>query len=116
MTKIVENLILPLVVEEIEAALNTYPDQPYRQAYANPNLRAQLTRYVLNNVPVCYGLVEEDSPAEQHRALVPHPVLQHLREKVHDGIQCVLQSNGEWDSHHIPNEFKAEAVPSNWFG
>ncbi|MBD2102986.1 hypothetical protein [Leptolyngbya sp. FACHB-261] len=116
MTKSIENLVLPLVNQEIEKALDTYPSHPYHEAFANPDLRVQLASYVLNRVPVCYGLVEQSSPLEENRVLVPHPVQQRLREAVHDGIQCILERNCEWVSNHIPHKFKAEAVPSSWFG
>lgn len=116
MSKTIINLSIPLIIEEIESALDRRHYHPYRQAYANPELRQKLIAFVLNMVPTCYGLVEDAEANVANRNLIPHTLHHRLQEAVAEGICQVLEENADWVSHHIPPEQNPAFAPSNWFG
>jgi hypothetical protein len=115
MTTTIVNLTLPLVVEQIETALEDYPYHPYQQAFAIPHLRQKLIAYVLSRVSNCYTVLEEGENS-------PHPIScsfdsrWQIKNLVKQGIQDILQQHWEWSIHHLPAELEAGLAPSHWFG
>lgn len=59
MSKKLINLTLPIVIEEIEGMLETYPHAPYREILSDPDRREELIAYVLSRVPNTYSVAEE---------------------------------------------------------
>ncbi|PPS44060.1 hypothetical protein [Chroococcidiopsis sp. TS-821] len=118
MTKTIVNLTLPILIEEIEFALNQYPHHPYQQAFANPDLRQELIAYVLSRVLSLYVVVDEE---KQQRIDFQHmyhkPEQKKEREAyIHEGIHYLIDKYAEYVHHHIPAEINSESTPSNWFG
>ncbi len=112
MTKTIENLVLPLALQEIEREIERIVDLSLDVEAMESDLRAQLVRYVLERVPACYGLVEEDLSLEAHRVLVPHLIQQQLHGAVQEAIQCLIGPQCAWDG----GASQPEADPSHWFG
>lgn len=118
MPKTIANLTLPLVIEEVESALDTYPYHPYQQAFAIPDLRQELFAYILSRTHNFYEAVEEGTElkgepmflcgASEHRL--------HVKALVPKGIQYILQENADWVSHYIPDELDSGTASSHWFG
>jgi hypothetical protein len=117
MPKTIQNLAIPLVIQEIENVLDSRHYHPYRQAYAIPELRQQLVTHVLNSAPACYAMVEEtDGESELDVSLVPEVLRIQLRSIVVTRMQQVLEENSAWIDHHLPQETGAGFTPSSWFG
>lgn len=115
MAKTIANLTLPLITKEIETVLDTYHYHPYRQAFANPELRQQLVSYVLNTTPACYAVVDKNSELDSHQVM-PRPMRERLHFIVVEGIEQLMAENAEWVNHHIPTEPSSAYAPSSWFG
>ncbi|MBW4520844.1 MAG: hypothetical protein KME16_14220 [Scytolyngbya sp. HA4215-MV1] len=71
MTKVIKNLALPLITEEIENVLDVYHHCPYQQVYADPELRQCLISYVLNSIPSFYVMIEEENRSQNSWNLLP---------------------------------------------
>src|ERR671933_476272 len=92
MNKQIINLTLPVVIEEIENILATYPTYPYQQAFSATGLRQDLIAYVLNRVPNQYAVVEE-TQFSSNPTLLPRyssKRLLDLEHWIHLGIRDVL--------------------------
>lgn len=92
MNKQLINLTLPVVIEEIEHILATYPTYPYQQAFSVAGLRQDLVAYVLSRVPNQYAVVEETQYSSTP-ALLPRYSTQRLLDIehwIHLGIRDVL--------------------------
>jgi hypothetical protein len=112
------NLALPIVTDEIEVTLDTYPEDPYQKAFAIPELREKLIAYVLSTIPSSYTVVEDAQPGIAYPKF-PYRSLElrlHIENQIHNGIKYILQSNFDWIIHHIPPEAYPGNVPSDWFG
>lgn len=59
MSKVIVNLTLELIGEEIELFLDTHPLPVYQKLFANPDLIQELTAYILGEIPSVYAVVEE---------------------------------------------------------
>lgn len=120
MSKTIVNLAIPIVTEEIERILESYPHHPYQQAFANPDMRQALVAYVLCRHPSLYAAVDE-GPA-QEECLNPdalHGSLeqpQHLEDTIRAGIEQILTEQSEQLEHQIPEEVEPNNEPSHWFG
>lgn len=118
MTKTLVNLTYQAVVAEIESVLEDYPYYPYQQAFAIPDLRQELTAYVLSRISCAYGVLEE----QQVRSLdykSPHRCLEQqlqLENLIHQGIYSLLQEKSDWLTHQLPKPTQSGFEPSHWFG
>ena len=112
------NLALPEVKQEVERVLETYPDHPHQQAFANPELRQRLIAYVLSQID-CKFTVSKDGQLPQIDPETLFPSLEQqscLEDSIHQGIHRLLQNKANWVSHHIPQEEQPGKEPSHWFG
>jgi|ERR687885_972184 hypothetical protein len=92
MNKQIINLTLPVVIEEIENILATYPTYPYQQAFSAAGLRQDLVAYVLSRVPNQYAVVEE-TQSSSNPTLLPCYSTQRLLDIehwIHLGIRDFL--------------------------
>lgn len=92
MNKQIINLTLPVVIEEIEQILATYPRHPYQQAFSAAGLRQDLVAYVLSRVPNQYAVVEE-TQSSSNPTVLPHCSTKRLLDIehwIHLGIRDVL--------------------------
>jgi len=117
MSKTLVNITIPLVIQEMEDILVTYPHHPYQEAFAHPDFRQSLMAYVLNRIPNHYITVSEE---EKHTRL---DYLHHLAENslhieaiIHQGIEKILCEQAQEINRHIPEVVDPTRVPSSWFG
>jgi len=98
------NLTLPVVVQEIEHVLESYPEDPYHLAFAIHELRQKLIAHVLSHVPNHYTV-------EGAQALPSHSKTRHiatLQESlrmetiIHGSMLHILRENADWLSHRLP--------------
>lgn len=92
MNKQIINLTLPVVIEEIEHILVTYPRYPYQEAFSAAGLRQDLIAYVLSRVPNTYTVVEE-TQSSSNPTLLPcysSERLLDIEHWIHLGIRDVL--------------------------
>lgn len=118
MSATIVNLTLPLVVEEVESVLDTYPYHPYQQAFAIPDLRQKLLAYVLSRIYNLYAAITEGTEVAKVSQLA-HCSLEHrlsIEALVRQGIEHILQESADWLSHYIPEEVAPGNAPSQWFG
>ncbi len=95
MSKGNENLGLVVVNEEIENALDLYPDEPYKRAFANPELRQKLVNYVMSGIQGIYPALEQNSSLPVTTKF-PYRSLElrlHIESYVHWGIEYLLDTN-----------------------
>jgi len=92
MVKTLMNLTLPLVIEEIDKIVNTYPEYPYRIAFSPAGLRQDLLAYVLSRIPNTYTVVEETSNSSNSTVIPRCSREQRLQieHMIHLGIRDVL--------------------------
>ena len=89
------NQALPVVIEEIENALEAYPDEACRQFFTQPERYHQLIAYVLSKIPTVYTVFE----LLQKAAIKPKfPALSlelrlRLESYIYWGIQQIFQDN-----------------------
>ena len=97
MTKLIVNLTLPIVKEEIECLLETYPAPSYWQTFENPDLCQELIAYVLSRVPNFYTVVETEEQAQLKPTRLSHSLEQRMKIEtlIHQGVQQILQTNLE---------------------
>jgi hypothetical protein len=124
--KTVVKLTQKFVINEIEIVLNTYPYQPYQQAFAIPDLRQELIAFVINRLP-CFSsqvadseiLVTEDEKEDLLKSkLSRNPLEQqlHIQNLIHQGIFSIIQKKSEWISDHLCETVQPNCQPSSWFG
>ncbi|MEH2246500.1 hypothetical protein [Nostoc sp.] len=124
--KSVVNVTQQSVVGEIESVLDTYPSDPYQQAFAIPDLRQELIAFVLNRIPSFYSVMSDGqiplAEAEQgslaYYKLPRKPLEQqlHLQNLIHQGICLIVQEKSDWISHHLCETVEPASEPSHWFG
>ena len=104
MSKKIINLTLPLVNEEIEDILETYPKSPYRQAFSPSNLRQDLIAYVLSRIPNMYAVIEETHGPSIDKAQVcwSEEERLYIDSLIHLGIQHVLHRSYDQVNRYIP--------------
>lgn len=109
MDKQLFNLTLPVVIEEIEYILGTYPKYPYQQAFSASGLRQDLVAYVLSRVPNIYTVVEETQPSSKP-IVSPHyssKRLLDIEHWIHLGIRDILHI------HNRTNPYMPQTVSYN---
>ncbi len=116
MTKELVNRSLPIVLSEIEQVLECYPDHPYQQAFANPNLRQELVAYVLNQVQSVYVAVETSEIPSMEAELEPAVGDRStINTCIHQGIHDIFQQHQEL-GHQCADHKDAHLAASHWFG
>lgn len=92
MNKQLVNLTLPVVIEEIEHILATYPTYPYQQVFSYSGLRQDLIAYVLSHVPNQYAVVEDTKSSSNPTRLPGYSTqrLLDIEHWIHLGIRDVL--------------------------
>jgi len=109
------DLTAPTIVEQIERALETYPNHPYQQAFAIPDLRQELITYVLNRISSCDVAVGKSKQLSLNFKTMNFPETRGCMEAlIYQGIRHILNENEERLSHQIPEEFGSQLV-SSWF-
>ncbi|HEY9728798.1 MAG TPA: hypothetical protein V6D50_20295, partial [Chroococcales cyanobacterium] len=101
MSKKTVNLGLELVNEEIDNALELYPEEPYRTIFASPELRQKLINYVMSGLQGFLPSTEDKSnrPAKE---TIPYRSLElrlHVENYVHWGIEYILETNPDSIAH-----------------
>lgn len=117
MFKTIMNLTQQAVVAEIENVLDTYPDHPYQQAFAIPEVRQDLIAYVLSRIPCVYSVVTSEQKIREVNYQLPSSQQKiHLEHLIHQGIFSILQEKSDWVSRHLPDSVQCGVEPSHWFG
>ncbi|MBD2164130.1 hypothetical protein H6G04_06885 [Calothrix membranacea FACHB-236] len=124
--KTVVKLTQQSVQGEIESVLDTYPYNPYQQAFAIPDLRQELINFVLNRIPCLYSsnlgghvpFSEDDKECLINYKLPRSPLEQqlHVQNLIHQGIYTIFQDKSDWISHHLCEKIQPGFEPSHWFG
>lgn len=118
MSKESENLGLVVVNEEIENALELYPDEPCKKAFANPELRQKLVNYVMSGIQGIYPILV-NKPSFPAKNKFPYRSLElrlHIENYVHWGIEYLLAANTNWVGHLTTQEAQPSYTPSHWLG
>jgi len=117
MAKTIVNVTLPIILAEIETVLETYPDHPYQQAFAIPDLRQVLIANVLSHVASCYIAVEQSqAEAVAISPSVSNVELSCLQTLIHAGIHRILRQEADQVQHQIPDVAHSGGAASDWFG
>ena len=119
----VANFTQNSIVGEIEKVIDTYPYNPYQQAFAIPDIRQELIEYILNRIPsadsyLVTEMTKDDSSGAQV-CKIPRSPLQHqlhLQNLIHQGICAVMQRKAELISHILCETVQPACEPSHWFG
>jgi hypothetical protein len=104
---------------KVEEVLQTYPEYPYRDVFANPRLRDRLVAYVLNYIPNRY--VRSKNPQKlgaQYNCLFSPDEQAYIEKLIRHGISQLLRSHEDWLERYVPQSEPTDAhrVPSHWFG
>ncbi|MBE9050156.1 hypothetical protein IQ243_06970 [Nostocales cyanobacterium LEGE 11386] len=120
MTKTLVNITLIVVNKELETVLETYPDHPYQEAFAHPDIRQVLIAYILNRIPNHYITVDQEDQKEAFTSVnnLWHSLEENLQIEaiIHQGIEKVLCEQAQEVSRHIPEVVNPSLVASDWFG
>lgn len=113
MSKVIVNLTLPIVKEEVENVLDTYPCYPYQQAFAISDFKLSLIAYVLNRIPGIYNLVNEgeQTATEPGNFRLSTERLFHIETLIHRGILDILLSNPDWETKFLNQVANADCDP-----
>lgn len=93
MSKGNENLGFVIVNEEIENALELYPDEPYKKAFANPELRQKLINYVMGGIQSIHP-IHSKLQSSLAKTNFPYRSLElrlQVENYVHWGIEYLLE-------------------------
>jgi hypothetical protein len=119
--KTVVNLTQESVIGEIDSVLDTYPYQPYQQAFAIPDLRQELISFVLSRIPCFYheiAVAEPEKDSVVNYKLPRNPLEQqlHLQNLIHQGIAAIFKEKSDFLSRHLSDLAQMSCEPSHWFG
>ena len=113
------------VLGEIESVLDTYPYNPYQQAFAIADLRQELICFVLSRIPCLYSASDDKSlpnyQLDQERLLnfkLPRSPLEqtlYLQNIIHQGISSIMKEKSDWISDRLET-IQVDSQPSYWFG
>ena len=117
MSKGSENLGLVVVNEEIENALELYPDERYKKAFANPELRQKLVDYVMSGIQSVHPVraQRQNLPVKPKFPYHSLELRLHIENYVHWGIEYLLAVNSNWVSHLITQELEPSYNSSHEF-
>jgi len=89
------------VVGEIESVLDTYPYNPYQQAFAIADLRQELISFVLGRIPCLYSATDDKSLPDYQlyqecllNFKLPRSPLEqtlYLQNIIHQGIYSIMK-------------------------
>jgi hypothetical protein len=115
MSKILVNLTLAVVSEEVDLILETYPKVPYQKIFSASNSRLELIAYVLSKVPNHHVAIEE----KQAPAKISMPMLYSAEQQlkiealIHQEIRKISREILETpDLEDLPKMVKAIALYS----
>ncbi|MBE9125963.1 hypothetical protein IQ258_07255 [Coleofasciculus sp. LEGE 07081] len=112
MSKRIVDLGLRLVNEEIDTALELYPDESYKKAFAIPELRQRLVDYVMAGIPEAY-ICNPDTP---NPSKFPYHSLElrlRVEQYVHWGIEYILETHADLGEGTLP-KIAHSSYPSNY--
>lgn len=86
---------MPVVLEEIENALEVYPDEACRKFFAAPEWHQKLTAYVLSRIPAVYTIRESLQIASRKPKfpLLSLELRLRLEKYIYRGIKQIFQSS-----------------------
>lgn len=119
MSKTLVNLTIPVVIQELEDILATYPHHPYQEAFAHPDFRQILIAYILNRIPSHYITIDDTEAKvltnlDELRGFLENTL--HIQEIIHQGIEKILCEQAHDINRHIPGIADPTRVASHWFG
>lgn len=117
MAKVIVNLALPVVLEEIDRVLQGGSETVAREAFLRPDLHQKLVAYVVNRIPGVYA-VQEDAIAVCQDSQCLAGVVGHRSEIVlliHQGIRWLYREHLKGGDFEGQQE-EAQLSPSTWFG
>lgn len=93
MSKILMNLTLPIIVEEINNVLATETYYSQYRIFSVPDLRQKLISYTLNHVRTRYREIDRTVQSEQKLRSQPSSLEEHLQIEavVREGIQQLVR-------------------------
>ncbi|AOY78512.1 late competence development ComFB family protein [Moorena producens JHB] len=111
MVKTLVHVTTPIVIQEIENVLATYPEFPYQDVFSQSNIRQDLIAYVLNRIPNHYEAIDKIEPSSKSRALRQLSSEQklYLENWIHTGIYNILH----WDNFPMPQTFTSRSISSD---
>lgn len=114
MPKILVNVTLSAVTEEVEFILESYPKYPYQQAFSPSGLRQDLIAYVLSRVPNTYTAIEASASVSNQTVQVrcSSEQLLQIENLIHAGIRDVLYSTRSRD-YRVPETMRVGARVSS---
>ncbi len=100
MNKVIVNLTIPIVTEEIDNVLQTYPSSPYQQAFTVPDLKLNLVVYVLNRISGIYAVVDptKQNSIDNHKKYLSSERMLEIESLIHRGIREVMWNKIEGNS------------------
>jgi hypothetical protein len=102
---------------KVEDILQTYPEYPYRDVFANPRLRDRLVAYVLSYIPNRHVMTENPQKwAAQYNCLFSPEEQAYIEKLIRRGIPYLLRTHEHWIERYAPEPTDASCVPSHWFG
>ncbi len=116
--KTVVKLTQESVVAEVENILDTYPNYPYQQTFAIPDLRKDLIAYVLDHIPSLRSGINVEKAWAAYYKLPRTPLEQqlHLQSLIHQGIYSIMQEKSDAISEQFCETIQPACEPSHWFG
>lgn len=114
----IENLGLLVVNEEIENALDLYPDDSYREAFANPELRQKLVSYVMSGLQGIYPTLTTRQ-SQPVKTKFPYRSLElrlQIESYVHWGIEYLLDGKSGWVGYPLAREAQPSFTLCYWIG
>jgi len=123
--KTVVKLTQQSVIGEINSVLDTYPYQPYQQAFAIPELRQELISFVIHRLPGFHSQIpdnllinDDDKFNSFYNKLSGHPLEQqlHLQKLIHQGISSIIRDKSDFISNHLCETVEPNCQTSHWFG
>ncbi|AFZ17746.1 hypothetical protein [Allocoleopsis franciscana] len=117
MSKESENLGILVINEEIANALDLYPDDPYKQAFANPELRQKLVNYVMSGIQGLYPVLahQQGWPVKTKFPYRSLELRLHIENYVHWGIEHLLAANSDWLVRFRTQDAQPSYTPSHRF-
>jgi hypothetical protein len=112
------NLTMPVVLEEVDRILRSYPYYPYQQVFALPSLRQKLVTYVLSRVPGLYTVVEDSDPSRSNvtARYCTAEQKQQINQLLHQGIEHIIGNETNWNGVATRPANSMNNTPSHWFG
>ena len=113
------------VIGEINNVLDTYPYQPYQQAFAIPDLRQELISFVIHRLPGFhsqisdYLIINNDDKINSFPHKLPRHALEqqlHLQKLIHQGISSIMRDKSDVISNHLCEAVEPNCQTSHWFG